>query len=66
MTTKEDEEPLIPESIVKQAAIDAANLDWLAIPYDQRIISDEWLETYCDIPTSSDMFDDDPPGVENQ
>ncbi len=44
------EEPAVSESILEKAKKDAETLDWLSIPSHQRIIGDDLLEQYCDVP----------------
>ena len=43
-------EPAVARTISKKAEKDAESLDWLSIPVEQRIISDDWLEAFCDVP----------------
>ena len=43
-------EEVVSASILEKASRDAEGLDWLSIPSDLRIIGDDLLEAFCDVP----------------
>ena len=54
---------VISQSILDHAREDSERLDWLTVPYDQRIIDDDTLEWLCGTPK---LLEDDVPLAERQ
>ena len=58
---------VISQSILDRAREDSEHLDWLTVPYDQRIVDDDTLEWLCgtsklldDVPLAEEKENQDP------
>ena len=54
---------VISQSILDRAREDSERLDWLTVPYDQRIVDDDTLEWLC---STSELLEDVVPLTEEK